>query len=121
MPRAPSTVIEAIFAVLGDPNVMLRRCPLAMDKWMGMRVSHQIAYIGLLIDTRQMTFAITERYRNKVITIIDGPWHIFPRTFTASELEKLIGSVTRLGEAALMGLSPAATPLRHTFICSICE
>jgi hypothetical protein len=100
MPRALSAVIEAIFAVLGDPNVMLRRCPLAMDKWVGMRVSHQIVYIGLLIDTRRMTVAITDKYKNKVIAIIDRPWHSSPRAFTASELEKLIGSVARLGEAA---------------------
>jgi hypothetical protein len=42
MCRALSSVIEDIFSVLGDPNVMLRRCPLAMDKWVGMNVSHQI-------------------------------------------------------------------------------
>jgi hypothetical protein len=100
MRRTLWAVIEAIFAVLGDPNVMLRRCPLAMDKWVGMSVSHQIVYIGLLIDSRRMTVGMTERYLHKVITIIDGPWHSLPKTFTASELEKLIGSVARLGEAA---------------------
>jgi hypothetical protein len=100
MRRALSSVIEAIFSVLGDPNVMLRRCPLAMDKWIGMHVSHQIIYIGLLFNTRQMTVAITDKYRHKIIDLIDAPWHRFPRTFTASELEKVIGSIARLGEAA---------------------
>jgi hypothetical protein len=71
-----------------------------MDKWVGMHVSHQIVYIGLLIDSRRMTVAMTERYLDKVINIIDGPWHLLPKTFTASELEKLIGSVARLGKAA---------------------
>jgi hypothetical protein len=27
------TLIEAIFVVMGEPDTLVRQCPLAMDKW----------------------------------------------------------------------------------------
>ena len=33
MKMALVAVIEAIFTVMGEPDISLRQCPLAMDKW----------------------------------------------------------------------------------------
>ena len=33
MKMALAAVIEAIFVVMGEPDLTLRQCPLAMDKW----------------------------------------------------------------------------------------
>ena len=33
MKMALAAVIEAIFTVMGEPDLSLRQCPLAMDKW----------------------------------------------------------------------------------------
>jgi hypothetical protein len=34
MKMISAAMIEAIFVVMGEPNVAVRQCPLAMDKWL---------------------------------------------------------------------------------------
>ena len=51
MKMALAAVIESIFVVMGKPNLILRQCPLAMDKWSKLVVAeHQLA-LGLVIDS----------------------------------------------------------------------
>jgi len=63
-------------------------------------VSHRLVYIGLLWNMRSLTVAITNDYRQKVLDLMDAPWHAAKRSFTALELERLVGKIARLGEAA---------------------
>ena len=52
MKMALAAVIESIFVVMGQPNLSLRQCPLAMDKWSNLVVAeHQLAF-GLVIDSK---------------------------------------------------------------------
>ena len=52
MKMALAAVIESIFVVMGQPNLSLRQCPLAMDKWSNLVVAeHQLA-LGLVIDSK---------------------------------------------------------------------
>ncbi len=35
-----AALIEAIFVVMGEPDVAVRQCPLAMDKWLELVGAH---------------------------------------------------------------------------------
>ena len=62
MERALLACIEAIFVVMGQPQPEVRQCPLAMDKWRGMRVSHKATLLGLEFDSRLLTVGILRSY-----------------------------------------------------------
>ena len=48
MKKALAAVIEAIFVVMGEPDLTLRQCPLAMDKWKSLLLQNKT--IGFRID-----------------------------------------------------------------------
>ena len=62
MKMALAAVIEAIFTVMGEPDLSLRQCPLAMDKWQKIVVAENQLALGLLLKTREMTVSITDEY-----------------------------------------------------------
>ena len=100
MRQALVSVIEAIYVVMGFPDDKYRQRNLAMDKWTGMLVSHKAVLLGLAVNTRQMTVAITPEYRVSVLALLMTTWHKDRRSFTVSEIEKLAGKLGRLGEGA---------------------
>ena len=71
MERALLACIEAIFVVMGRPQPEVRQCPLAMDKWMDMRVSRKKIFLGLEFDLRQLTVGIPQAYLDEVQAIFD--------------------------------------------------
>ena len=76
MKMALAAVIEAIFVVMGEPNTRCWQCPLAMDKWLLLiTATHQLA-VGLIINTRQMTVAITMKCLAYTLNIIQTMWHL---------------------------------------------
>ena len=97
--RLLNATIEAVFAVLGRRDDVRRHCHVALDKWAETVVSYKNTYIGLVWNTRKLTVGITPEYRDEIIELIDGPWNSTPRSFTALEMEKLIGKIARVGEA----------------------
>jgi hypothetical protein len=103
MRRLLNAMIAAIFLVMGERDDTIRRqCHLALDKWKGLLVApRRFIYIGLLFNTRKMTVGITDEYRFELIALIDKPWHRAKKkkTFTAKELQELIGKMARIGEA----------------------
>jgi len=46
--KALVACIEAIFVALGKPDTRVRQCPLAIDKWIGLLVSHEKIVLGLV-------------------------------------------------------------------------
>jgi len=42
-----AAMIEAIFVVLGEPDITVCQCPLAMDKWLDLIVKPIQTMIGL--------------------------------------------------------------------------
>ena len=60
MKMALAAVIEAIFTVMGEPDLSLRQCPLAMDKWQKLVVAENQLALGLILKTREMTVSITD-------------------------------------------------------------
>ncbi len=53
-----AAMIEAIFVVMGEPNVAIRQCPLAMDKLLELIIGSKQNMLGLTIDTNRLTVAI---------------------------------------------------------------
>lgn len=99
MRRLLNAVIEAIFIVMGRRDDLVRHCHLALDKWFKLRVSPKNIFIGLEFDMRNLTLGVTNEYKDQLITLIDAPWHSAKRSFTANELEVLVGKIARIGEA----------------------
>jgi hypothetical protein len=57
-----AAMIEAIFVVMGEPDVAVRQCPLAMDKWLELVIGPKQTMLGLTIDTDRLTIAIPAEY-----------------------------------------------------------
>ncbi len=53
-----AATIEAIFIGMGEPDVAVRQCPLAMDKWLELVIGPKQTMLGLIIDTNRLTVAI---------------------------------------------------------------
>ena len=67
---ALAAVIEAIFGVLGEPDIKNRQCPLAMNKWAKLIVAEEQLGLGLIFNTRKMSVAITRKYLNGTLRMI---------------------------------------------------
>ena len=99
MPQALASAIEAIFTVMGAPCIRLRACAIALDKWSKLKVSYCVVLLGLEFNTRAMTVGITDEYRAEVLHLLKNTWHPGRRSFTVSEMEKLVGKLGRIGQA----------------------
>ena len=101
-PRMPSTLaagIDAIFRVMGYPNITVRPCALALNKWKELIVSHTMVLLGLVFDTRRMTVSVTNEFRQEVLNLLTKTWHAGRESFTVAEMEKLVGKLGRIGQA----------------------
>ena len=70
-----ATMIKAIFTVMGEPNNLVRQCPLAMDKWNKLAIGPRQIGLGLIIDTNRLTVAIPIKYLTEVHTLLGSAWH----------------------------------------------
>ena len=66
----PAATIEAIFVVMGKPDVTVRQCPLAMDKWIELVIGPKQTMLGLIIDTNRLTVAIPAKYLQEVLNLL---------------------------------------------------
>jgi hypothetical protein len=95
-----AATIEAIFVVMGEPDVTARQCPLAMDKWLELVISPKQTMLGLIIDTNRLTVAIPTKYLQEVLDLLNSTWHPNRRCFKVSEAQKLRGKLARLTKGA---------------------
>jgi hypothetical protein len=70
-----AATIKAIFIVMGEPDVAVRQCPLAMDKWLELVISPKQTMLGLIIDTNRLTVAIPPKYLQEVFNLLNSTWH----------------------------------------------
>jgi len=98
--KAHVACIDAIFFVLGKPDTHVRQCPLAMDKWIGMLISHKKIMLGLVWNTRKMILGIPLDYLAEVSGIITDKWKYKKPFFFVGEIQTLVGKLARLGEGA---------------------
>ena len=106
MRKALAACIEAIFIVMGKPNVAVRQMHLAMDKWEGAKVGPQQVILGLEINTNTLEVGTTIEYQTEVRELI---YELYIKrknntsnacTFNVSSMHKLVGKIARLGEGA---------------------
>ena len=69
MKIALAAVIEAIFVVLGKPDLEHRQCLLAMDKWLNLIVAEHQLVLGLIWNTRRLTIAIPREYLDDTLCV----------------------------------------------------
>jgi hypothetical protein len=50
-----AAMIEAIFIIMGEPDVVVRQCPLAMNKWLESVINPKQTMLGLIINTNRHT------------------------------------------------------------------
>jgi hypothetical protein len=70
-----AATIKAIFIVMGDPDVAVRQCPLAMDKWLELVIGPKQTMLGLIINTNRLTVTIPPKYLQKVLELLNSTWH----------------------------------------------
>jgi hypothetical protein len=60
---------------MGEPDVVVRQCSLAMDKWLQLVISPKQTMLGLIIDTNRLTIAIPSKYLQEVLNLLNSNWH----------------------------------------------
>jgi hypothetical protein len=95
-----AATIKAIFVVMGEPDVAVRQCPLAMDKWIELVIGPKQTMLGLIIDTNRLTISIPAKYLQEVLDLLNSTWHPNRRCFKVSQAQKLTGKLTRLTKGA---------------------
>ena len=100
MERKLAATIEAIFSVMGYPDETRRRCPLSLDKWIELKVSPFQTMLGLYYDTVKLTKGTTLKYRTELLVYIDETWPASRTTFTAHDMQVLVGKLARLAKGA---------------------
>jgi hypothetical protein len=53
-----ATLIQAIFVIMGEPDTVIRQCPLAMNEWEELVIGPVQTMLGLVINTYQLTVSI---------------------------------------------------------------
>jgi hypothetical protein len=67
-----AATIKAIFVIMGEPDVVVRQCPLAMDKCLELVISPKQTMLGLIIDTNRLTVAIPSKYLQEVLNLLNS-------------------------------------------------
>jgi hypothetical protein len=70
-----AVAIKAIFFVMGEPNTVVKQCPLAMDRWLELVVGPMQIMLGLIINTNKLTISILYKYLKEVLNLLNSTWH----------------------------------------------
>ncbi len=57
-----AAIIEAIFLVFGTPNILVRQCPLSLEKWHKLIMGPRQIILSLVINMNKMTVGMTDGY-----------------------------------------------------------
>ncbi len=95
-----AAILEAIFVVMGEPDVAVRQCPLAMDKWLELVIGPKQTMLGLIINSNRLTIAIPAEYLQEVLDLLNSTSHSNQCCFKVSEAQKLSGKLARLAKGA---------------------
>jgi hypothetical protein len=95
-----TATIKAIFIVMGKPDIVVRQCPLAMDKWLELVIGPKQTMLGLIINTNRLTVTIPPKYLQEVLKLLNSTWHPNQHCSKVSEAQKLTGKLARLAKGA---------------------
>jgi hypothetical protein len=90
-----AAMIEAIFVIMGDPDIAICQCPLAMDKWLELVIKPVQTMISLVVDTNRLMVAIPQQYINKVRDLLATAWHVNRRSTRPKNLRESLGTWQR--------------------------
>ena len=71
-----------------------------MNKWQQTIVRYRNVVLGIEVNTRTLSVAITAEYRRGVLDLIEKTWHKGRQQFKINELQKLLGKLARLAKGA---------------------
>jgi hypothetical protein len=100
MEQVLAALIKAIFVVMGAPDILVRQCSLAMDKWGKLQVAPIQTMLGLVIDTNRMTVSVPDDYIQSVCLLINSTWHTHCQRFMVKEAQELTGKLGHLAEGS---------------------
>jgi hypothetical protein len=95
-----AALTKAIFVVMGEPAIGIRKCSLAMDNWSELVIGPKQTILGLVINTNKLTVSIPCKYLKEVLNLLNSTWHPNRRCFKVSQTQKLTGKLARLAEGA---------------------
>jgi hypothetical protein len=64
--------IEALLVVMGKLDIVVRQCPLAMDKWLELVIGPKQTMFGLIMDTNRFTVRIPSKYPQEVLDLLNS-------------------------------------------------
>jgi hypothetical protein len=85
---------------MGELDVAVRQCPLAIDKWLELVICPKQTMLGLIINTNRLTVPIPPKYLQEVLELINSTWHPNQCCFKVSEAQKLTGKLACLAKGA---------------------
>lgn len=88
MKMALTAVIEVMFVVMDEPNLTLRQCPLAMDRWRKLVIAEKQLALGLILKTREMVVAITDDYLVSTLQLLKTSWPKSKKRFLPWKLQQ---------------------------------
>ncbi len=94
-----AAIIEAIFLVCGTPNILVRQCPLSLEKWHKLIVGPRQIILGLVIDMNKMAVGMTNGYIQQCRGLLNL-WDHNQRFFKVGDIPKLIRKLAGLGKRA---------------------
>jgi hypothetical protein len=65
-----AAMIEAIFVVMGKPDIMVRQCPLAMDNWLELVIGPKQTMLGLINNINRLTITIPAKYLQEILNLL---------------------------------------------------
>ena len=92
MKHAMAASIEALYIILGYPEIDKRQNPLSLDKYFESICSYNRTQLGININTRTMTISLTEKKRIAMIKELSH-WHKERKSFTLLQGVILCGSL----------------------------
>jgi hypothetical protein len=93
-----AAMIKAIIVVMGEPNVAVRQCPLAMDKWLHLVIVPKHTVLGFIINTNRLTIAKPCQIPPRGSQSTQLYLAPYQRCFKVSEAQKLTGKLARLAK-----------------------
>ena len=92
MKHAMAASVEALYMILGYPDVKMRQNPLSLDKYFESTCSYKRMQLGIDVNTRKMSLGLTEKKR---IAMLDelSHWHKKRKSFNLLQGVVLCGSL----------------------------
>ena len=90
--HAMAASIEALYIILGFPETDIRQNALSLDKYFESTCSYERIQLGIAINTRKMTVALTEQKRKTMLDELSN-WHKKRKSFTLLQGVTLCGSL----------------------------